>query len=41
MAHKHKWNNGQKEIEFIKEKIIFEKGWFVPSIHEKYTISEN
>jgi hypothetical protein len=34
-----KASNNQKDIEFIKRKIVFEKGWFVPSIHEKYTIN--
>lgn len=31
--------NNLKETESIKRKIIFEKGWFVPSIHEKYAIN--
>ncbi len=24
------------KIEFIKKRIVSEKGWFVPALHEKY-----
>lgn len=30
----------EEELKKVKEKFVQEKGWFVPSLHEKYLVEK-